>query len=302
MEATRFGGPEVLAPATRPDPVAEPGTIVVRIRAATVNPTDLTARSGEIRARVPDLTPPFVPGWDLAGVVESVGEGTDGLRPGDRVIGMIPWRHIGGRVGAYAEAAQLDATWAVPMPPGLDDVVAATLPLNVLTADQALRMIAAPPGSTLLITGASGAVGGFATQLAVRAGIRTLAVAGRDDEAWLRELGPDQVLPRDVDFREIEPVDAVFDAVPIGPRVAAAVRDGGIVVYTRAKPPAEGRDVRFATVWIDPDQAALRGFAADLGNGRLRTRVADVLPLADAARAHRLTEAGGLRGKLVLTP
>lgn len=302
VEVTAFGGPDVLHLRDQPDPVGGPGEVVVRIRAATVNPTDLTARSGEIRARLPDLRPPFVPGWDLSGDVIAVGPGVGDHDTGDRVVGMIPWRHIGGRRGAYAEAVALDSRWVVPMPAGVDLAAAATLPLGALTAVQGLDMLAAPPGSRLLVTGASGAVGGFATQLAVQAGHDVLAVAGRDDEEWVAALGPSEVLPRSVDFRTLDPVAAVFDAVPIGQRVTAALSDRGSVVLTRPRPIRPERGIRFATVWIDPDQAALQRLATDLGTGRLCTRVAEVLPLEAAAQAHARTEAGGLHGKIVLVP
>ena len=171
-EVTAFGGPEVLRIAERPDPAPAPGEVVVRIRAANVNPTDLGVRSGQARRRLPELQPPFVPGWDLAGEVTAVGSEADRLRPGDRVLGMIPFGRIGGRVGAYAQAAAVDPGWLAPLATDIDDATAATLPLNALTAQQALDLIGAPAGATLLLTGASGAVGGFAAQLAARAGCR----------------------------------------------------------------------------------------------------------------------------------
>ena len=210
-EVTAHGPPEVLRLTERPDPSPGRDEVVVRIRAANVNPTDVAVRSGR-HPRSPQ--PPFVPGWDLAGEVAAVGEGIEGFAPGDRVVGMIPWGRIGGRVGAYAEAAAVDPGWLAPLDGAVDDALAATLPLNALTARQALDLIDAPTGSTLLITGATGAVGGFATQLAVGDGHRVLAQASTGDEDW----------------------------------------------------------------------------------------VAEVLPLAAAARAHALNEAGGLRGKIVLAP
>lgn len=302
-EVTAFGAPEVLRLAERPDPAAAPGEVVVRIRAATVNPTDLSVRSGQARARMPDLRPPIVPGWDLAGEVTAVGSEADGFAPGDRVVGMIPFGRIGGRVGAYAQAAAVDPGWLAPLSTDVDDAIAATLPLNALTARHALDLIAAPPGATLLVTGASGAVGGLATQLAVREGLRVLAQASHDDEEWVASLGAAEVLPRATDLATIGPVDAVLDAVPLGPACTAALRDGAIAVFTRPpQPPEPPRGLRFETVLVQSDAAALRALAADLEAGRLRTRVAEVLPLADAARAHELTEAGGLRGKVVLAP
>jgi NADPH:quinone reductase-like Zn-dependent oxidoreductase len=302
-EVTAFGGPEVLRLAERPDPAPAPGEVVVRIRAANVNPTDLGARSGQARARMPDLQPPFVPGWDLAGEVTAVGGEVTGYSPGDRVLGMIPFGRIGGRVGAYAQAAAVDPDWLTPLSETVDHAVAATLPLNALTARQALDIIAAPPGATLLVTGASGAVGGFATQLAAREGYRVLAQASDDDEDWVASLGAAEVLPRSTELTGIGPVDAVLDAVPLGPESTATLREGGIAVFTRPpRPEQPTRDVRFQTVLVQPNAEQLRALTADLEAGRLRTRVAEVLALEHAARAHELNEAGGLRGKVLLAP
>jgi NADPH:quinone reductase-like Zn-dependent oxidoreductase len=302
-EVAAFGGPEALRTAERPDPVAGTDEVVVRIHAANVNPTDLAARSGQARARMPDLEPPFVPGWDLAGEVTSIGPGVHGLQAGDRVAGMIPWGRIGGRVGAYAEAAAVEAQWLVKLPDGVGHAVASTLPLNALTARQALDLIGAAPGATLLVTGASGAVGGFAVQLAVRDGLRVLAVASNDDEEWVAGLGPAEVLPRSTDLAGLEPVDAVLDAVPIGPELTAPLRDGGVAVFTR--PPDASRlpaGIRAETILVQPDQDALRKLVDELAAARLQTRIAELLPLAEAGHAHALVEAGGLRGKLVLAP
>jgi NADPH2:quinone reductase len=296
-EVTAHGPPEVLRLAERPDPSPAHGELVVRIRAANVNPTDVAVRSGD-HPRSPE--PPFVPGWDLAGEVIAVGDGAEGFAPGERVIGMIPWGRIGGRVGAYAQEAAVEPQWLAPLDGGVDDATAATLPLNALTARQALDLIAAPPGSTLLITGASGAVGGFATQLAERDGHRVLAQASTGDEDWVASLGAAQVIPRSADLATIGPVDAVLDAVPLGPASTASLRDGGTAVFTRPPGAEPDRDVRFETILVQTDPVSLRALAADLVAGRLRTRIAEALPLEQAARAPELNEAGGLRGKVVL--
>ncbi|HMA25999.1 MAG: zinc-binding dehydrogenase, partial [Solirubrobacterales bacterium] len=151
--------------------------------------------------------------------------------------------------------------------------------------------------------GASGAVGSFAVQLARQAGHRVIAQAGRGDEDWLRALGADEVLPRDADVASIDPVPAVFDAVPLGEPVFAAVEDGGAVVSTRRPPEAPpGRSIRQESFLVHPDRQALRELVEAVAAGRLRTRVDRTLPLAEAAQAHRLVEAGGLHGKVVLTP
>jgi NADPH:quinone reductase len=298
-EVVEFGGPEVLRPGERPEPEPEAGEVVVRIRAANVNPSDLASRSGQARRRMPDLKPPFVPGWDLAGEVIEAG-GDFGV--GERVVGMIPWVKIGGRVGAYAEAAAVEAEWLARLPEEIDFVTGATLPLNALTARQGLDLIAAEPGSRLLVTGASGAVGGYATQLASCAGLRVLAVASDGDEEWVAGLGADQVLPRSSDLASLDPVDAVFDAVPVGPDAAAPLRDGGAILFTRSPPDFErAKDLRVEALLAGSDPEALQALAAQLGAGRLRTRVSQTLDLTEAAEAHRLVEAGGLRGKVVLT-
>lgn len=302
-EVSAFGGPDVIRTVERPDPAAGPGEVVVNIHAATVNPTDLVTRAGQGRRRLPDLEPPFVPGWDLAGEVAEVGEAVDEYAPGDRVVGMIPFTAVGGSVGAYAQAAAVDPAWLAPLPGDLSYDVAATLPLNALTARQALDLLGLDRGATLLITGAGGGVGGYATQLAAADGLRVIAVAGRGDEDWVASLGAAEVLPRNADLSGIDAVDGVLDAVPLGPAAAtAALRDGGTAVFTRApNPPEPERDLRFETILVRPDAAALRALVGRLAAGELRTRVARVLPLDEAAEGHRLTEAGGLHGKVVLT-
>lgn len=300
-EVGEFGGPDVLRLATRKWPEACEGEVVVEITAANVNPTDLAARAGLHRRRMPNLRPPFVPGWDLAGTVREVGVGVVGYRPGEPVVGMIPWARIGGRVGAYAQAASVDPEWLAHRPPGLDDVAGATVPLNTLTARQALDLIGLQPGSTLLITGASGAVGGFATQLAARDGLRVLAVASDGDEEWVRGLGPAEVLPRSTEFERLEPVEAVLDAVPVGAPVAKAVKPGGVALFTRFVEVPQRPDLRVETPLVRSDPRALAELTELVAAGELKTRVAETLDLAEAVEAHRLVERGGLRGKVVLT-
>jgi NADPH2:quinone reductase len=299
VEVTELGGPEVLKVAERPEPEPGPGQVVVRVRAASVNPTDLGARAGAGRT-VPD--PPFVLGWDLAGQVTAAGDGAD-FGPGDRVVGMVQWYEDGGSVGTYAESTVFEAKWLVPLPNGLDYETACTIPLNAVTARQGLELLDPPKGSDLLVTGAGGGVGSFAVQLAKAAGHRVIAQAGRDDEAWPRELGADEVLPRDANLTTIDPVPAAFDAVPLGEPVFAAVQDRGAIVSTRPPPeaPAE-RKIRQESFLIHGDREALRQVVDAVAAGELRTRVDRTLPLAEAAEAHRLVEAGGLHGKVVLTP
>jgi NADPH:quinone reductase-like Zn-dependent oxidoreductase len=301
--AAALGGPEVLQVTELPMPEAVPGQVVVRIRAVCVHPADVAATTGEIpRGPVP---PPFSPGWDIAGEVVSVGPDAADFGVGDRVVGMIPWYLTRGTPGGYAEFVAADTEWLVPLPDGLDFVSAATVPLNAQSAHQGLSLVSLamlPSGSSMLVTGASGGVGGFATQLAVQRGYRVLAQASHEDEQWVQGLGVHEVVSRSVELATVGPVAAVFDAVPLGEPAAAAVADRGIVVATRPTPaivPARG--VRQELQLIRHDRKLLADLVGQVAAGRLRTRVAATMPLTEAADAHRRVLAGGLRGKLVLT-
>ena len=301
--AAALGGPEVLQVTELPEPEAGPGQVVVRVRAVCVHPADVAATTGEI-PRGPDV-PPFSPGWDIAGEVASVGPGTADFGVGDRVVGMIPWYLTRGAPGGYAEFVAVDTEWVVRLPDGLDFASAATVPLNAQTAHQGLSLVSLamlPAGSSILVTGASGGVGGFATQLAVQSGYRVLAQASDSDEQWVHDLGAHEVIPRSVELATVGPVAAVFDAVPFGEAAAAAVEDRGVVVATRPTPaivPARG--VRQELQLIRLDRELLADLVGQAATGRLRTRVAATMPLTEAADAHRRVLAGGLRGKLVLT-
>jgi NADPH:quinone reductase len=301
VAVTALGGPEVLQVVERPDPVPAAGEVLVRVRAACVNPADIGARVGQIPGG--PVPPPYLLGWDIAGEVVQVGTGVTDLGVGQSVVGMIPWHLTRGAVGGYVQFVAADAEWLVPAPAGLDPVVASTVPLNALTAHRALDIMALSQPTTVLVTGASGAVGGFAAQLAVRAGHRVLASATHDDEEWVRGLGVDTVIPRSADLAATGPVPAVLDAVPVGEPAGAAVADGGVLVTTRPTPPVDpARGVRQEIVMVRPDRPALRALVEAVADGRLRIRVAAALPLTEAAEAHRRFEAGGLRGKLVLVP
>lgn len=231
------------------------------------------------------MPPPFLIGWDVAG--EVVG-GDAGIPLGTDVVGLIPWHLSRGAIGAYAELVAVDAGWVVPLPDGLDPVAAATVPLNGLTAHRALDLLDVKTPTTVLVTGASGGVGGFAAQLALRRGHTVLACATHDDEEWVRGLGVHSVIPRGAGLDRAVP--AVLDAVPLG-----GIK-GDVVVATRPLP-----DQDHKLVLVEPDREALSGLVAALADGTLRTRVSETFPLEAAAEAHRRLESGGVRGKLVLT-
>jgi NADPH2:quinone reductase len=292
------GGPEVLELVRFPDPAPEPARVVVAVQAAGVNPTDLAARVGKVRGQA---RMPYVLGWDFAGQVLEAAPDVAGWRAGDPVLGMVPWYDIGGSVGAYTSHLLTDAAWLVRRTQHLDAVTAATLPLAGLTAVQALDALGMPASCDVLVTGASGAVGGFAVQLAARRGHRVTALGSSGDMAWCGSLGAEVAVERLAEFSGRSTFRYVLDAVPLGPPVLPLVADGGRVVTTRRTPPPD-RSVEQVDILVRPDPATLAELAQLLAAGSLRTRVAATLPLAEAARAHALVEGRGLRGKVVLTP
>ena len=309
VEVRRYGGPEVVGEAERPDPRPQPGRVLVRVAAAEVNPVDLWAREGLVRAVTPGLEPPFVAGWNLAGTVQAPAEG---FTAGQPVVGLIPWFGVATEgIGAHAEIVSAEPGWLAPLPDGVDPVDAATLGLNAPTAAQALDLLDVGKGDTVLVVGASGAVGGFAVQLAAAAGVDVIATAGGpDDEAYLAGLGAARVLPRTAPeelagaVRAVQPagVDAVLDAALLGAAALGAVRDGGAFVSaSAAAAPAPARGVRVQAVGVRPDAEQLAALAVDLAAGRLRTRVAGTYRFGAAAQAHRLAGTRGLRGRVVLT-
>jgi NADPH:quinone reductase-like Zn-dependent oxidoreductase len=311
---TQAGGPEVLEVQDRPDPTPGPGQAVVRLAAANINPTDLGARQGMFPPGFGIEGPPYVLGWDFAGEVVAVGEGVaetvaaggdpavSPFGPGDQVVGMIPWYAAGGRYGAYAELVLVEAEWLVARPETLSAVDAATIPLNALTAHQALGHLGAPQGAEILITGASGAVGAFAAQIAVAEDLKVTAVAGTDDEEFVRGLGVERVLPRDADLAEIGRFRYVLDAVPVGADVFPATDDGGVIVTTRPVKDEPGRRITQRPMLIEQDTALLARLVEGVAAGGLVTRVARTMPLEQAAEAHRVVEEPGRRGKIVLVP
>ncbi|RFU41588.1 NADP-dependent oxidoreductase [Actinomadura logoneensis] len=306
ISVTEYGGPETLRVADVPEPVPGPGEVRIRIEAATVNPVDLAARAGHLAALAPDL--PLGLGLDAAGEIDAVGPGVDRLAAGDKVIGLRDRLPV--PTGAHAEAIVLDAAAAVHAPRTLDAAHAATLPLNGLTALQGLDLLDLRPGSTVLITGAAGAVGRFAVELGALRGLRVVASASASDEAALREagaalfVGRDEPLARAV--RALVPggVDGVLDAAGLGIRALDALRNEGgfVAVNGGAAVPVNLRGTHVRNVWFRADTAQLEYLVRLADTGHISTRVADVLPLEDAARAHVRLAEGGLRGRLVLRP
>jgi NADPH:quinone reductase-like Zn-dependent oxidoreductase len=300
----RPGGPEVLEVIDRP--VREPGEDEVRIsvRAAAVNPTDLGLRA----AGGGDLPPPWTPGMDAAGTIESVGPGVDRLQVGERVMAAVTPRRPEG--GAQAELLLAPAASTVAAPDGVTLEQAATLPMNGLTALLGLEMLGLGRGDTLLVTGGAGLLGSYVIGIASQRGLRVLADAREDEQELVRGFGADQVLPRGdglVDAtREVAPdgVAAVYDTALLRHGVLGAIRDGGGIAVIRGwdHTPAERgievhrvqvRTVLHRTDWLQE----LRVLAS---NGMLTLRVAGEYSPERAADAQRAMAAGGLRGRALI--
>ncbi|MFI9718818.1 NADP-dependent oxidoreductase [Streptomyces sp. NPDC052396] len=303
-----FGGPEVLENLEVPVPAAGAGQVRIRVTAAAVNPVDLATRSGALaEAGLMPVREVTGIGWDVAGTIDEVGPGVTHFAPGDPVIGLRDRLDV--PLGTYAEYIILDVTAVALAPSGVSAVEAATIPLNGLTALQALDALDLKPGATLLVTGAAGAVGGFAVELAARRGIRVVASAGAADEPFVRAVGAQWFIPRGDDLadrvRELVPggVDAVLDAAVLGVAVLGALRNRGAfasVVAGGAPLPLRGTTV--TEVWVAADPAGLAYLSSLAAQGQLALRVAGTLPLDRAAEAHTRLATGGIRGRLVLTP
>ncbi|MFI6642787.1 NADP-dependent oxidoreductase [Streptomyces sp. NPDC050504] len=303
-----FGGPEALEFVEVPVPSAGVGQVRVRVAAAAVNPVDAATRSGALAA-AGLMRPDGVAGigWDVAGTVDQVGSDVEEFTPGDAVIGLRDRLDV--PLGTYARYVVLDAAAVAPAPVGVAAAQAATLPLNGLTALQALDRTGLERGATLLVTGAAGAVGGFAVELAALRGIRVVAVAGAEDEEFVRGAGAEWFVPRSEPLAEAVRarvpggVDAALDAAVVGIEALGAVRNkGAFVSVVAGAAPAALRGIRVAEQWVGADPAQLAELSELAGRGGLTPRVARTLPLTDAVDAHRRLAEGGLRGRLVLVP
>jgi NADPH:quinone reductase-like Zn-dependent oxidoreductase len=295
----RYGGPEVLHLADLRRP--EPGTGQVRIRmaGAAVNPTDLEVRAGQLTGWV-SATFPWILGWDVAGTVDAVGDGASPWRVGEPVVAMWDQRLVA--AGSYAEHVVLSADLLAPAPSAVDQTTAAALPLASVTATQALDALDLPSGSRLLVTGASGIVGGMTAQLGVHRGLDvTGTVRSEADFAAARQLGIEHLLVAG----QPVPVGG-FDAVvrTAGPSsVIDAVRDGGryLSIATDSAPPPQ-RGIEPAVHYVTADAALLGRMSQLVDRGVLTLRVARTMPLSEAGEAHRRQERGGLPGRIVLVP
>jgi NADPH:quinone reductase-like Zn-dependent oxidoreductase len=297
LQITEYGGPEVITVAEVPEPHAGPGQIRVKVKAASVNPVDWKTRSGMYAGGKP-LDGALGLGFDAAGVVDEVGEGVTGVAVGDDVFGRGSNTH--------AEFAVLDA-WA-PKPPEIDWAVAGSVGVAGETAERVLRLLDVKDGDTLFIDGGAGGVGATAAQVAIARGARVIASAGQDNQDYLREIGATPVLYGEglVDrVRSVagDKVDAVLDVAgksPIEDLISLAPEPSQVVSIANFGAAAAGARVTGG----GPDSQPMKAMAdaAELLKQNKLVIKFQTFPLDRAAEAHRISEGGHVRGKLVLLP
>ena len=267
---SKFGGPEVLSISRLPKPSATDGDVLVRVLASSLNPTDILMRDGRQAAFMKDLSPPYIAGVEFCGIVEDA-PGSAVYSPGMLVMGLVNSRRHDG--GSHAEFIRAPAASLAVVPAGVTPCEAATIPMNGLTAKLALETLELPLGSTILVTGAAGAAGGYAIELARQFGYRTVAVAREEDRALLNQLGANAFAPGgDAMTRVVrsgfpEGVDGLIDAALLGDVAASLVRDGGSAITLRSSAPIT--DPRLRTRFV-----AVFDHALDSGSlGWLAARV-----------------------------
>jgi NADPH:quinone reductase-like Zn-dependent oxidoreductase len=300
----KVGGPEVLHIVERASPEPRAGQVLVRVKAAGINPVDLAVRSGAY----PLLgEPPFTVGWDISGTVAAIGQAVDGFAVGDEVFGM-PF--FPSQAAAYAEEVAAPAAELAPKPRSLDHARAAALALAGLTAWQGLvRAAGLSAGQRVLIHGAGGGVGHLAVQIAKARGATVLATASADKTEFVRSLGADEVVDyRKSDFVErARDIDVALETIGGDHTVETvkAIREGGVVVSLlnvpdEASASAKARGVRVERISVRPDRAGLIELANLADAGKLKVHVARSFPLEQAAAAHAFQPTKPL-GKVVLT-
>jgi NADPH:quinone reductase-like Zn-dependent oxidoreductase len=309
MKAVRFheyGEPDVLRyeDADRPDP--GPGEVRLRVAASAFNPVDDGIRGGYLRDVFP-VALPHIPGIEVAGTIDELGEGVTDIQVGDHVIGFLPMT----AAGAAAEYVVAPAGIVAPAPTSIPLPDAAALPMVGLTAWQALFDDAGlTAGQRVLINGAGGAVGGYAVQLAKQAGAYVIATAGPSSSERVRSAGADEVIDHTTtEVTVAEPVDVLLNLARITPEqlvaLVASVRTGGVVVNTVPTIPTpddEERGVRAVGVFVRSDAEQLSRLVAMVDRGELRVDVAERVPLAELPAVHARAAAGALYGKVIVLP
>ncbi len=307
MKAVRihaYGGPEVLHYEENvPLPTLEPEDILIRVRAAAVNPVDWKIREGYLQGALRH-TLPLILGWDVSGEVVEVDPAVTAFKVGDDVYARPDIERDGG----YAEYIAVKASDAARKPAGLDHIHAAAVPLAALTAWQSLVDAAQlQAGQTVLVHAAAGGVGSLAVQLAKARGARVIATASALNSGIVTELGADQFIDYTKTHFEdaVKDVDVVFDTIggDTQKRSWQVLKPGGILVSVVSPPPeavAATHGVRSAFVFIHPSGEQLTQIARLIDEGRIQPVIHTVLPLAEVRQAHAISQTGHARGKIVL--
>ncbi|MFI9352323.1 NADP-dependent oxidoreductase [Streptomyces lydicus] len=301
ITAKRYGDPDVLEYGDRPEPKVAPDSVLIRVKAAGVNPVDWKILAGYLDPML-DAHFPFIPGWDVAGVVEALGADVPEYEVGDEVIGYV--RKDGIQHGTYAELVAAPVRTLARKPAALDWQQAAGLPLAGLTAYQASRRVGTAAGETALVHAAAGGVGSLAVQILVAQGVRVIGTASERNHDFLRSLGAEPVT-----YGE-GLADRVRALAPEGVDVALDFVGGGVVDVSQELLKNRGRVASIADgevtekgghlVWVRPDSDGLTALGALADAGKLTVHVDAVFPLAEAAEAFRRSQEGRTRGKIVL--
>ena len=304
---TEWGGRDRLAEHDLPAPPLAPDGVLVRVRAAGVNPVDAKIREGYMEPRFP-VHFPLILGWDAAGVVEEVGAAVTLFRPGDEVFGYCRRHHL--QFGTYAEYATVPEVFWAHMPEELDFAHAGAMPCSALTAHQALDIAGVRAGETVFISGGSGGVGHFAVQLAAARGARVFATSSPANHAFIESLGAEPFDYADPDLvARVRAragnggLDAAIDLFggDVREQAIAVLRRGGRLATVAQPPPEPREDVEVHYVFCRPSGDELTWLAHLVGEGKLRIELAEAFPLERAADAHERIEGGHVRGKLVLS-
>ena len=304
LVARRLDGPDAieLIETDVPEPAA--GQVRIKVTAAAVNAVDLAVSSGAlVEFGLTAARDQFGLGWDVAGIVDAVGPGTEFQR-GTPVVGVADL--LAQTLKTHAEYVVLDADSVVPAPQGVELEGAAAYGLNGLTALQAVK---AAGGKTVLVTGAAGGVGGYAVELAKHLDKTVIASASAADEELVRSLGADHFIDRNEDLaaavRRIAPagVDGVVDAAIAGIGAQEAVRNGGRHVHLQGGPrPPHLRGITVEQLFIHVNRKELEELTRLVETQVVSTRVADTYELSNAQQAYKRLAEGGVRGRLVLVP
>jgi NADPH:quinone reductase-like Zn-dependent oxidoreductase len=309
MKAVRFhqyGSADVLRYEDVDQPVPGPDEVRIRVAATSFNPVDAGIRGGFLNDAFP-VRLPHTPGIDVAGTIDAIGANVSHRQVGERVIGFLPMLAD----GASAEYVVAPAALLADAPTSIPLADAAALPEVGLTAWQSLFEYAdLRAEQRLLVNGAGGAVGGYAVQLAKRAGSHVIATASPRSFERVRRAGADEIIDYtagSVADALSQPVDVVLNLAPIAPPQLAAmarlVRAGGVVLTTiPSSMPEETNGVRAAPVFVRSDADQLAALAAKVDAGELHVEIAERLPLHALAAVHARADAGALLGKVVLLP